>query len=135
VSVARKRRVSRAVLDASALLALLFKEPGGENVIERLPGSMLSAVNLSEVVTKSIDTGMTLEEARLVVAGLPCQIVPFDGEHAYLRGALRPATRPFGLSLGDRACLALGLKTGWPVVTAERIWAECDVGVQVIRIR
>ena len=127
--------MSRAVLDASALLALLFQEPGGEKVLERLPGSMLSTVNLSEVVTKSVDAGMTIEESRLVLAGLPCQIVPFDGEHAYLAAALRLVTRPFGLSLGDRACLALGWTTGWPVVTAERTWAECDVGVQVIQIR
>jgi ribonuclease VapC len=127
--------VSRAVLDASALLALLFKEPGGEKVMARLPGSMLSAVNLSEVVTKSVDLGMTLEEARLVTAGLPCQVVPFDGEQAYLAGALRPATRPFGLSLGDRACLALGLRSGCAVVTADRRWAECAVGVEIIPIR
>jgi PIN domain nuclease of toxin-antitoxin system len=94
-----------------------------------------SAVNLSEVVTKAIDTGMTLEEARLVVAGLPCEIVPFDVEQAFLAAALRGATRSFGLSLGDRACLALGLNTGHPVVTADRVWDQCDVGVQVIRIR
>jgi ribonuclease VapC len=103
--------------------------------MEHLPGSMLSAVNLAEVVTKSVDTGMTLDEARRVVAGLPCQIIPFDGEHAYLAAGLRVATRPFGLSLGDRACLALGLATGCPVVTAERKWDQCDVGVELIRIR
>ena len=135
VSGVKKPRVSRAVLDSSALLALLFQEPGGQKVAGHLPDSLLSAVNLSEVVTKTVDTGMTLEEARLVVAGLPCEIVPFDGEQAFLAAALRGATRSLGLSLGDRACLALGLKTGHPVVTADRLWDQCDVGVQVIRIR
>lgn len=127
--------MNRAVLDASALLALLFKEPGGEKVVARLPGSMLSAVNLSEVVAKAVDLGMTLEESRTVTAGLPCRVVPFDGEQAYLAGALRPATRTFGFSLGDRACLALGLKSGCPVVTADRRWGECDVGVEIIHVR
>jgi PIN domain nuclease of toxin-antitoxin system len=135
VSGVKKPRVSRAVLDSSAILALLFKEPGCQEVAGCLPGSLLSAVNLSEVVTKAVDTGMTLEETRLVVAGLPCELVPFDGEHAFLAAALRGATRAFGLSLGDRACLALGLNTGHPVVTADRMWEKCDVGVQVIRIR
>jgi ribonuclease VapC len=135
VSGVKKPRVSRAVLDSSAILALLFKEPGGKEVAGRLPGSLLSAVNLSEVVTKAVDTGMSLEEARLVAAGLPCEIVPFDGEHAFLAAALRGATRSFGLSLGDRACLALGLNTGHPVVTADRMWNAVEVGVQVINIR
>ena len=127
--------MSRAVLDASAILAVLFKEPGKENVIGHLPGSLLSAVNLSEVVVKSVDTGMSLEEARLVVSSFPCEIVPFEGEHAYLAAALRATTRSFGLSLADRACLALGLETGRPVVTADRQWKEFDVGVEVIQIR
>jgi len=127
--------VSRSVLDASAVLALLFKEPGWLEVMGHLPNGMMSAINLCEVMTKSIDAGMPLEDARLVAAGLPCEIVPFDAEQAYLAGNLRAATRPFGLSLGERACLALGAMRGFPVVTAERTWAECDLGVEVIRIR
>lgn len=127
--------MSRAVLDASALLALIFKELGGQMVISHLPGSVLSAVNLSEVVSKSVESGMSLETARRMLVEFPCKIMPFDDEHAYLTAALRVPTRPFGLSLGDRACLALGLQTGLPVVTAEKAWEACDVGVQIIRIR
>jgi ribonuclease VapC len=127
--------VSRAVLDASALLALLFKEPGAQAVIGHLPGSLMSAVNLSEVVGKSVDTGLTVEQARSVLSAFPCEIVPFDGESAYLAAAMRASTRAHGLSLGDRACLALGQKTGWPVVTADRKWTECDIGMPIIQIR
>ena len=113
----------------------MYQEPGGQAVRDYLPGSLLSAVNLSEVVTKSVDAGMTLEEANMAVSEFPFEIMPFDAEHAYLAASLRPATKPFGLSLGDRACLALGFKMGVPVLTAERKWEACDVGVKVIRIR
>lgn len=127
--------MSRAVLDSSAILALLFKEAGGQEVAGHLPGAMLSAVNLSEAVTKLGDRGMMLEESRLVTGGLSCEIVAFDEEHAFLAAALRKATRTFGLSQGDRACLALGLKMGCPVVTADKAWKACDVGVTIIQIR
>jgi ribonuclease VapC len=127
--------VSRAVLDSSALLALLFKETGGQSVIGHLSGSLMSAVNFSEVIGKAAESGMTLEEAQRVLEEFPCEIVPFDKEQAYLTAGLRVPTRPHGLSLGDRACLALGLKTGWPVVTADRKWDACGIDLQVIQIR
>jgi len=127
--------VSRVVLDASALLAILYQEPGGEGVLNYLPGSLLSAVNLSEVVTKSVDMGMTLEEADLALSGFPYEVVAFDAEHASVAASLRAATRPFGLSLGDRACLALGLTSGLPVLTADRKWGECRLGVEILKIR
>ena len=130
-----KPRVSKFVLDSSALLALFFKEPGGQAVFEYLPGALLSAINLSEMVSKTIETGMPLEEARHVFTAFPCEIVPFDDEQAYLAASLRRATRSAGLSLGDRACLALGLQSGATVVTADRTWEKCDVGVKVIQIR
>lgn len=123
------------VLDASALLAMLFKEAGGESVVGYLTDSKLSAVNCSEVVAKAIDVGMRPEEAHQLLSALPCQIIPFDHDHAFRAARLRSATKPLGLSLGDRACLSLGLKLGVPVVTADRSWADCNVGVQVIFIR
>ena len=112
--------VSPELTYASALLALLYQEPGSEAVRDHLPGSSLSAVNLSEVVTKSVDMGMTLEEANLALSGFPYEVVAFDTEYASVAASLRAATRVFGLSLGDRACLALGLTSGLPVLTADR---------------
>ncbi len=131
----KKPSVTRAVLDASALLALLFKEPGAKLVVPHLPGSMLSAINLSEVVSKAVENGLMLEDARRMLSEFPCQIVPFDVDAAYLTASLRAATRPFGLSLGDRACLALALSENVPAVTADQSWAKCDLGVKVIQIR
>ena len=127
--------MNSVVLDASAILALMYQEPGGQTVPGYLPGSVLSTVNLSEVVTKSVDAGMTLEEANMALSGFPFEIVAFDAEQAYLAASLRPATKSQGLSFGDRACLALGLKMGLPVLTAERKWEACDVGVTIVRIR
>lgn len=117
------------------MLALLFQERGGKAVQAHLPGSLLAAVNLSEVVSKSVEAGMTLEEAVRVAEGISCEIVPLDAELAYLTASLRVPTRTYGLSLADRACLALGLKLRLPVVTADRAWQQCDVGVEVISIR
>jgi ribonuclease VapC len=131
----KKSPVTRAVLDASALLAVMFKEAGAENVIGYLPGAMVSAVNLAETLTRSIDAGMTLEAARRMVFAFMCEVVPFDDEYASLTASLRTSTRPFGVSLADRACLALGLNTGYPIVTADRKWDRLDVGVKVIQIR
>ena len=131
----KKPSVSRAILDSSALLALLFKEPGGQAVIEHLPGSLMSAVNLSEVISKTVESGMTLEESHRLLSEFPCEMVAFDKELAYLTAGLRAPTRPYGLSLGDRACLALGMKTKWPVVTADRQWDACGLEVKVIQIR
>jgi ribonuclease VapC len=127
--------VSRAVLDASALLALVFNEPGARTVAEHLEGSILSAVNLSEVATKAAESGMPVDEARHVLQDFPCEIVPFDQEHAFLAATLRATTRSIGLSFGDRACLALGLRTGCPVVTADRGWDKCGLSLPIIQIR
>ena len=127
--------MSNAVLDASALLALLFQETGGEKVLKHLPESLLSAVNLAEVLAKAVERGMTLEEANELLAEFPCEIVPFDREAASLTAALRVPTRSAGLSFGDRACLALGMKTGLPVVTADRQWDQCGLKVRIIQIR
>ena len=127
--------MSRAVLDASALLALLFQEPGGEKMLKYLPDSLLSAVNLSEVLSKAIERGMTLDEASAILAEFPFEVVPFDGDAAARTAALREPTRSVGLSLGDRACLALGMIIGLPVVTADRHWDQCSLDVKTVQVR
>jgi PIN domain nuclease of toxin-antitoxin system len=127
--------VSKAVLDASAILAILFKEPGGDVARGHLADSMVSAVNLSEVACKAGEAGMPLEEVSRLMAALSCMVVPFDGEQAYVAASLRVATRSRGLSLADRACLALGLHASTTVVTADRKWLGLKLGVEVIGIR
>ena len=127
----------RTVLDASAILAALFREPGGDVVEAHYERGIVSSVNLSEVAAKLSDRGMPGDEARELLSGLGLAVRPFDEELAYLAGALRDATRSSGLSLGDRACLALGLAEAVPVVTVDTKWAEVSeaVGVEVVLAR
>ncbi len=127
--------MSKAVLDASALLVLLGEEPGSDEVAGAIPGAAISAVNLSEAVAKLAEAGMPAPAIRSALDGLGLDVRPFDTAQAYVAGLLRPATRALGLSLGDRACLALGRELGWPVLTADREWArlKLPVKVQVIR--
>jgi ribonuclease VapC len=129
--------VSRCVLDASALLALVYLEPGHETVAELVnePGAVMSAVNLSEAVARLSDQGWTAERIRLRVSLVSFTSETFDEELGYQAGLLRPLTRHAGLSFGDRACLALAQRLGLPAVTADRSWTtlRLPITVQVIR--
>ncbi|HVG10356.1 MAG TPA: type II toxin-antitoxin system VapC family toxin [Thermoanaerobaculia bacterium] len=127
--------MSEVVLDASAVLALLNREPGAEEVEKTIPGAAIGAVNLSEVVAKLAERGMPEEAIRLALSGIELDVTPFDGPLAYRAGLLRVSTRGLGLSFGDRACLALGRQLGMPVLTADRRWSELSVGVEVRVIR
>jgi PIN domain nuclease of toxin-antitoxin system len=125
-----------AVLDASALLAEFQREPGGERVTACYPDVAVSAVNIGEVVTKLSERGVTAAETEAIVRQLRCPIIPFDAAQALLAGQLRVSTRGLGLSLGDRACLALALTVGaHAVVTTDRAWAALDLGFAVDVIR
>jgi PIN domain nuclease of toxin-antitoxin system len=129
--------VSDAVLDSSAVLAVILEEPGADRVEAYLPGAKLSAVNLGEIVAKLRDLGMPAQTAEAVLDGLQIDIRPHDRNDALSAGFLRPVTRAAGLSLGDRACLALAASLGLPAVTADRSWQSiaADVGVKVASIR
>lgn len=123
------------VLDASALLALLRDEPGGERVRAHLPTSRMGAVNLAEVVGKLSDFGWSTEASWARLEEFTVQVDAFDRELARLTGELRTPTRHLGLSLGGRACFALALTRRLPVLTADRSWATLDLGVEVWLIR
>lgn len=124
-----------AVLDASALLCLLNGEPGSGRVLEVLPTAVIGAANLAEVVSKLRERGLSVEEVEDVLGGLPLDIWPLTAAQAYAIGHLRPTTRNYGLSLGDRACLALAAELGMPALTADQAWAGLDIGVAVEMIR
>lgn len=126
--------MSEAVLDSSAILALLLGEPGAAKVRDALPGGLLSSVNLAEVVSKLCERGMPAAEAMMAVASIGVDIVSFDAEQAHLAGEMRPATRAAGLSLGDRACLALARQRGLPTLTADAAWAGLP-GFDVVLLR
>lgn len=127
--------MKETVLDATALLALLQEEPGAEPVAEAIPRASISTVNLAEVVGKLADSGMPEEAVRGALAGLGIKVIPFNEDLAYRTGLLRPLTSAYGLSLGDRACLALGQRLSQPVLTADRVWASLKIGVNVRVIR
>ena len=126
----------QGVLDASALLALLNREPGSEQVADVIAeGAVISAVNLSEVVAKLSEAGMPEEVIREVLDLLGLQVIAFDTEQAYQSGLLRPQTRSDGLSFGDRACLALAKRLDLPALTTDRAWESVKMAVTVLVVR
>jgi ribonuclease VapC len=112
------------MLDASAVLAVLLDEPGGDFVFSLLNGSHLSVVNLSEVYATLLDAGMTFKEAEGIVEPLPFRLRTFRDAHAWETAKLRPLTKSFGLSLGDRACIAHARMADLPVLTGDRRMAS-----------
>lgn len=122
-------------LDASALLALLFREPGHEQVSAVLDQACLSTVNLAEVIGRFVRDGHDAQPIRQRLTATTIEIVPFMATDAALSAALLPVTQPLGLSLGDRACLALALARGIPALTADRTWTQLNLGVTVQVIR
>lgn len=123
------------VLDASVVLAVLFEEPIGNLEFGDLLDGQLSSVNYSEILARCTDLGMDADLAERQIARLNIAIVPFDAGNAREAAQLRLSTRHRGLSLGDRACLALARRAGLPVLTAERQWEGLDVGVDIRQIR
>jgi PIN domain nuclease of toxin-antitoxin system len=126
---------SLAALDSSAILAVFFREPGSEVVAPLLGGALLSTVNLVEVHTRMIDRGAPSKQAWRWIQTLQCETCVFTDEQARIAAELRAVTRPLGLSLGDRACLALAIDRKATVYTTDRIWKELELGIQVEVIR
>jgi ribonuclease VapC len=127
--------MSKVVLDASALLALLHQESGAEMVQMALPESVISAVNWSEVWQKTIERKVSTDGLREDLEALGLKIEPFTPEQAELAAQLREPSRSLGLSLGDRACLALALNLKVTAITADKVWETLviQIPIQVIR--
>lgn len=124
------------VYDASALLAVIFSEPGADGVLELLsqPGGEVSAVNWSEVGAKLAERGLHADDIARELSAFGLDVIPFDEEQANLAAALRPATRELGLSLGDRCCLALARTRGARAATADANWKKLE-GFEIIAVR
>ena len=123
------------VLDASAVLALLYDEPGKEIVLQHALGARLLSVNLCEVLTRAIDKGGDPDEVQALIERLQFEIAPFDEDLAIEAAKLRVSTGRIGASLGDRACLAFTAGSGLPVLTADQKWAKLDLGIDIRLIR
>jgi PIN domain nuclease of toxin-antitoxin system len=127
--------MAEAVLDASALLAVLLREPGCEAVQPLLAEGIISAVTACEIGTKLMDHRVPQEEVTAILADLGVKTVPFTEANALLAASLRSMTRSAGLSLGDRACLALAQARNLPVYTADRLWTSLGLPVDIRLIR
>jgi len=128
--------VNKVVLDSSALLTLLNREPGAEKLTIRLLSiAVCSTVNLAEVHSKLVSRGISESEAWNDSTAPVSELIDFTAAHAQIAGDLVRLTSPVGLSLGDRACLALGMDLGVPVYTADRAWKELRLPVQINVIR
>lgn len=123
------------VLDASAVLALFEREPGWQQVAARLKGAAISAVNWSEIVQKNLDRGTPLDTSRSWAASNGIEVVEFARQDAELAAALERRTRAAGLSLGDRACLALAQRMRRTALTADGRWAHLKLAPPVEFIR
>jgi len=123
------------VLDASALLALVFQEAGTAVVEQHLAESCMSTINLAEVLAKVARDDMDVAALREGLERSAIEWVPFGFADAEQAALLVPATRAHGLSLGDRACLALAKARNIAVLTGDRAWAKVDVGVEIRLIR
>lgn len=123
------------IVDSSVVLAFLLGELPAAEAEPWLSGASISAVNLSEVIAKLVDRGLPDEEIANNIADLDLDVRPFDLAQAEMAGLLRSRTKELGLSLGDRACLALAIDLGGSVATADKAWAKLDVGIPIALIR
>jgi len=127
--------MASAVLDASVLLAHISGEKGSETVPKLASGALLSTVNLAEIFAKLLERNFTANEAGEAIYGYRFDPVPFDRELARRAAVLRPLTKAFGLSLGDRACLALAQRERLPALTADKSWTKLSIGIEIRVIR
>ena len=124
-----------SVLDASAILAIYLDEPGAETVREVVRGSLVSSVNYSEILSKTLDLGDMFSVAVYKLTAMNFIVVPHDEALALRTGELRQLTKSRGLSIGDRACLALAERERLPALTADRAWMGLDLPVEIRVIR
>ena len=128
--------MSKIVLDASAILAVILREPGYERLTPALLAQAVAGtVNLAEVHGKLVTRGWSSEEAWEDATSPIQEIAPFNEEHAKIAGDLIQSTRHLGLSLGDRACLALAIALNAPVYTADKSWKSLKLKARVHAIR
>jgi ribonuclease VapC len=128
--------MSKIVLNASAVLAIIHREPGHEKLtLSLLDGSLCSSVNLAEVQGKLVTRGWASDEAWDDATSAIDEVVLFEAQQARTAGDLIVQTRPLGLSLGDRACLALGIALNAPVYTTEKAWKKLSLGIPIYVIR
>lgn len=128
--------MSDVVLNSSAVLTVLRNEPGADKVESYAGRAAISAVNLHEVIKEMLREGASLEATRGVLDELGIELHPHGEDDAYAGAALYEQTKRYGRGLGDRSCMALGLKLNVPVLTTDREWEKVQVeGLEIVRLR
>jgi len=127
--------VTRSVIDSSVILAFMNREDGWEKAKAIIPDGVVSSLIYAEIVTRLTLRGGSASNIDRAWEELECAVEPFTAERARAAGLLVAATRERGLSLADRACLALGLELGSPVFTTDRAWAGLTIGADIRLIR
>ncbi len=135
-SAVKRQSMNEVVLDSSAILALIFQERGAENLTDEIMSrAVVSSVNLAEVHAKLIKKGFIPAEAWEDALSLVTGVELFTISQAKLAGDMHASTEKYGLSLGDRACLALAISLKAPVYTTEQIWRNLDLGIPIHVLR
>ena len=126
--------MNKVILDSSALLALIKNEDGSPVVEELLGSIVMSSINVSEVASILLDSKMSTEQVTKAIEPFIDSVIAFDFEYSILCAALKRSTKHLGLSLGDAACINLGIKLGLLIYTADKIWAELQLKNADIRV-
>ena len=127
--------MASVVLDTSALLAYVSGETGADKVADVIGDAVISAVNFAEAVSVIVNRGGSIEMAESVLGLADIEVIDFDRDQATRAGGLISQTRQYGLSLGDRSCLALAIQRACPVFTADRAWSKLDLKADIQLIR
>jgi ribonuclease VapC len=127
--------MTETVLDSSAVLASIQREPGADIVDAALAGAAISVINFAEVVSKLISRGLPDVDAVIAARRFGAALVDVDEDQAAIAGVIHAATRATGISMADAFCLALAKQRGLPALTSDRAWKSLDLGVEVTLIR
>ena len=123
------------VIDTSAILALIQKESGYDFVEKYINSSVISTVNFAETLIVLNRNGFNQKEVEGLLEGIVSDIAPFDQEQACIASNLDSVTKQYGLSLGDKSCIALGIYRNLPILTADKLWTKLNIDQEIILIR
>lgn len=131
----QQKKITRCVVDSSAAIAFIQEELGQDVAAQYLEETpIISAVNFSEIIFIGFKNGYDKLSKSKLLQLLPT-VIDFNIDQAYLTASLQPLTKKYGLSFADCACLALGKSMNLPIITADKVWKELDIGVEIILIR
>ena len=127
---------NKIVFDSSVLIMLFAKEPGYESVRQNLKHAIISTVNIAEVYKYCIEVqNLTEDDCRNLIKLSGIKIIDFCEEQALISAKIIKQTKQYGLSLGDRGCLALAMSKNYSIFTCDKIWQKVDLGVEFIMAR